>query len=215
MRILMLAVLISISLLSRAEAQSPLLPLAKAAFERYAPSSRFHEYATAFGDLNGDGITDFVSFVGDPYYNDNGVEDLKAAVFLGAKDNTFNFYEATSEILGHERVSHSLEIRQQAIFLHRDGSGGCCSHWVEEFQFKIRDGRLKLIGVEMANYHPEGITEPDTGVSANLLTGQVIRWTNTGKKRREKKTAVPALKPIPFKDFDYIVITEKWPAILW
>jgi hypothetical protein len=215
MRILVLAALVSFSLFCRAEAQLPLLPQAKDAFERYAPSSRFHDYATAFGDLNGDGITDFVTFVGDPYYNDNGVENLKAAVFLGAKDNTFNFYEVSSEILGHERVSHSLEINAQSIFLHRDGSGGCCSHWVEEFQFKMRDGRLTLIGIETSNYHPEGTTEPDTGMSANLLTGRVIKWTDSGKNRREKKMVAPALKPIPFKDFDYNIITEKWVGILW
>ncbi len=215
MRTLILAMLVSCSLLCRAEAQSPLLPQAKAAFERYAPSSRFHDYATAFGDLNGDGITDFVTFIGDPNYNDNGVENLKIAVFLGAKDNTFNFYEVSSKIFGHERVSHELEIKQQSIFLHRDGSGGCCSHWVEEFQFKMRDGQLTLIGLEIANYHPEGIADPDTGVSANLLTGRVIKWTGTGKNRREKRTTVPTLKPVPFKDFDYDIFTEKWGGVLW
>jgi hypothetical protein len=215
MRILILAVLAWSSLLCRAEAQSALLPEAKAAFARYAPSSRFHDDATAFGDINGDGITDFATFIGDPNYSDNGVENLKIAVFLGAKGNSFNFYEVSSEIFGHERVSHGLEIKQQSIFLHRDGSGGCCSHWVEEFQFKLRDGYLMLIGLETANYHPEGITDPDTGVSANLIRGRVIKWTDTGKNRREKKTAVPALKPLPFKDFSYDTFSNKWSRVLW
>lgn len=215
MRILILAALVWCSLLCRAEAQSPFLPEAKAALERHAPSSRFHDYATAFGDLNGDGITDFVTFIGDPNYSDNGVEDLKIAVFLGARGNSFNFYEVSSEIFGHERVTHGLAIERQSIFLHRDGSGGCCSHWVEEFQFKLRDGQLMLIGLETANNHPEGVTDPDTGVSANLITGRAIKWTGTGKSRRETKAAIPALKPVPFKEFNYDTFSGKWSTVLW
>jgi hypothetical protein len=191
------------------------MPQAKEAFERYSPGTRFHSYATAFGDINGDGITDFVTFVGDPYYNDNGVENLKVAVFLGVKGNAFQFYEASLEILGHERVFHELEINGQSIVLHRDGSGGCCSHWVEEFKFKTRNGKLKLIGIETANTHPEGISEPDTGMSANLLTSRVIKWTDTSKGRREKRMAVPGLNPILFRDFDYNAFTDKWTGILW
>lgn len=215
MRILILTSLFALSFLCRADTQSPLLPQAQLAFERYAPTGHFHSYSTAFGDINGDGVTDFVTFVGDPYYNDNGVEDLKAAVFLGAKDHTFSFYAVSSEILGHERVFHALEIRQQSIYLHRDGSGGCCSHWVEEFQFKMRDGHLMLIGLETSDVHPEGITEPDTGVSANLLTGRVIKWSDTGKKRKQKKIVVPDLKPVAFEEFDYNVFTHRWGSALW
>jgi len=215
LRVLILMILVAWSLLCTADTQSPLLPQAKIAFEQHVPTSRFHDYATAFGDINGDGLTDFVTFIGDPNYNDNGVENLKAIVFLGTKDKTFNFYEVSSEVLGHERVSHALEIKKQSLYLHRDGSGGCCSHWVEEFQFKIRDGHLILIGLETANYHPEGITDPDTGVSANFLTGRVIKWVNAGKSRKEKRIIAPTLKPVPFKDFDYDSFSDKWSAVLW
>ena len=54
---------------------------AKAAFERVAAGRHFHIDATSFGDLDGDGIEDFATFLGDPHYNDNGVEDLQV---LGA-----------------------------------------------------------------------------------------------------------------------------------
>ena len=145
-RLFLAALLLLSPLESPAQARTPSLDEARAAFERYAPNTRFHDYDTSFGDFNGDGITDFVTFVGDSRYNDNGVQDLKVAAFLGARDGTFTFHEASSNILGHERVTHVLKVRQQSIFLHRDGSGGCCSHWVEEFQFKMRHGRLVLIG---------------------------------------------------------------------
>jgi hypothetical protein len=218
-RSLILIALVAWSLPCSAGTPSPLLPQAKVAFKQYAPTSRFHDYATDFGDINGDGLTDFVTFVGDPNYNDNGVENLKVVVFLGAKDKTFNFYEVSSEILGHQRVYHALMIKKQSLYLSRGGSGGCCSRWAEEFQFKIRDGHLILIGLETANYHPEGITDPDTGVSANLLTGRVIKWVkraNASKGKKEKKRSVePTLKPVPFKDFDHDSFSDKYRTVLW
>jgi hypothetical protein len=172
----------------RADASSSLLPQAKAAFERAVPKQVFHDYSTAFGDINGDGVTDFVTFIGDPDYGDKGVEDLKIAVFFGGRDNTFSLAGISSEILGHERVNHVLAIRRQSIFLQRDGPEGCCYHWMEQFQFKIRDGHIELIGLELQNDHVEGTSGKDTGSSTNLLTGQVIKWTGTGKHRHVQKS---------------------------
>lgn len=220
MRILILAILVWCSLLSRAEAQSPILLQAKAAFERYAPNSHFHEHSTVFGDINGDGITDFVTFIIDSNHNDHDVENMKIAVFLGAKGNSFSLYEVSSGIGSYENdsphpSSSYLEIKRQSIFLDQEGSAGCCSIWFEKLQFKLHDGQLMLIGSETANYHPQGSTEPDTGVSANFITGRVIRWSSSGKNRREKKTSISALKPVPFKDFDYDNFTAKWSNVLW
>lgn len=195
---------------SHAEDHSQQLLQAKAAFEKYVPTNRFHDYATAFGDVNGDGITDFVTFIGDPHYSDNGVENLKVAVFLGTSDKSFIFSEATAEILGHERVSHSLEVKKQSIVLHRDGSGGCCSHWVEEFQFKMFQGTMSLIGLETATYHPDGVKTSDFGISTNLITGKIQGWAGTHKRSRGKATKVPSLAPVPLSNFNYDEFSEKW-----
>ncbi len=195
---------------SHAEDQSQQLIQAKAAFEKYAPTNSFHDYATAFGDVNGDGIIDFVTFIGDPHYNDNGVENLKVAVFLGNSDKTFIFSEATAEILGHARVSHSLEIKKQSIFLHRDGSGGCCSHWVEDFQFKMFRSTMSLVGLKTATYHPDGVNKSDFGISANLITGKIQGWAGTNKRSWGKATQVPGLTPVPLSGFNYDEFSEKW-----
>jgi hypothetical protein len=195
---------------SYAEDHSQLLLHAKAAFEKYVPANHFHDYATAFGDVNGDGINDFVTFIGDPHYNDNGVENLKVAVFLGKSDNTFIFSEATAEISGHERVSHSLEVKKQSIFLHRDGSGGCCSHWVEELQFKEFQNTISLVGLETATYHPDGANKSDFGTSTNLITGKIQGWAGTNKRSWGKATKLRGLAPIPLSSFDYEEFSQKW-----
>ena len=207
MRIIITALLAFCSLLCRAEERPDLLVQAKTALETYAPTSRFHDYAIDFGDVNNDGLTDFVTFLGAPQYNDNGVENLKAVVFLGARGNTFTFFEESSDIQGHARVSNGLEIENQSIVLRREGVG-----WVEKFQFKMRYGRLALVGLEDSKFGPDA--GKDAGTSANLLTGRVIRWTGSGKSRREKKSSVPALGPVPFKDFDYASFSHKW-SVLW
>ena len=207
MRIIITALLAFCSLLCRAEERPDLLVQAKTALETYAPTSRFHDYAIDFGDVNNDGLTDFVTFLGDPQYNDNGVENLKAVVFLGARGNTFTFFEESSDIQGHARVSNGLEIENQSIVLRREGVG-----WVDRFQFKMRYGHLALVGIETNKFGPDA--GKDAGTSANLLTGQVIRWTGNGKSRREKKSAVPTLRPVPFKDFDYASFSNKW-RVLW
>ncbi|SMC25427.1 hypothetical protein SAMN02745857_02163 [Andreprevotia lacus DSM 23236] len=180
-----------------------LLAQAKAAFEHYAPGAHFHEDATAFGDINGDGITDFATFLGDPNYNDHGVEDVKVLVFLGAKDHTFSLLEASRALPGHERIFYVVDIKRQSVFVHSDGSGGCCSHWGMELQFRQQASRLMLIGLESVNVYVDGSDEQESGTSANLLTGKVIDWSGSGKARREKKRVLTGLKPVSFAEFDY------------
>lgn len=191
--------------------------LAEAALTRFARNTEFS--GIVFGDLNGDGVRDFASLVGDTSGSTDGGK-LVAAVFLGSPDKTFSFQEVSSDLFAHVRVDPELEIRKKSLFLSRAGSGGCCSRWLEVFQFQMREGRLMLIGVETSNFptsDPEEGDEPtpDTGVSANLLTGKVIRWSDAGKGKREQKSNAPSLTPVPFKEFDYEVISQKWSDILW
>lgn len=215
MRILTLVLLMCCVPLCRAVESSSLLPLAKAAFERAVPKQIFHDYSTAFGDLNGDGVTDFVTFIGDPDYGDKGVENLKIAVFLGGQEKKFSLYDISSEILGHERVNHVLSIDRQSIILQRDGPEGCCFRWLQKFQFKFRGERIELIGVELRMYHVEGTSGQDTGTSANLLTRQVIKWTGAGKHRRKQEITVQQFAPIPLRDFNYEAFSQKWANVLW
>jgi hypothetical protein len=210
MRIIILVLLMCCVPLCFADGRSSLLPQAKAAFERDIPKRHFQENTTVFGDINGDGISDFVTFVGAPEYTDKSVEDLKIAVFLGGPNDTFSFFGTSSELLGHEKVVHELGIGGQSIYLRRKGPEGCCYHWTEDFQFKMRNGRLELIGVELRMYHLEGNSGHDSGSSANVLTGAVIKWSGNGKDKQVRKMIMRQLKPVPFKEFNYDSFSEQW-----
>jgi len=186
---------------------------AKAAFDLVAADRHYHPGSSTFGDLDGDGIDDFATFLGDPDYNENGVEDLHVLVFKGHQDGRFELLRRSGPIFGHERATHALEIRQGSLYLHRDGSDGCCGHWVEEFQFKQHDGQLMLIGIETGDYHPDGVHQQDEGSSVNLSTGQSEHWIGSDKHRKRQRRSVPGLKPVPLAGFDYMKFTSDWPGL--
>ena len=202
--------------LAHAEDTKSLVLQAKEALHHYAPDREFHEYAMDIGYLNSDDIPDFAAFIGDPNYNERGVEDLKIVVFFGTKEGSFKFYDSSSAIFGHERVSHALTIYNDSLFLSRDGSGGCCSHWVEKFQFKMRNDKLMLIGLETASFYTEEANEKDMGTSANLVTGKIMKWTQKDQiKHSGEKTKVAGLKPVPFHEFNYETFSDQWAMSLW
>ena len=186
---------------------------AKAAFDRVAAGRQYHARSSTFGDLDGDGIDDFATFLGDPHYNESGVEDLHVLVFKGRPDGRFEPLARSGSIFGHERAMQALEIRHGSLYLHRDGSDGCCGHWVEAFQFKWHDGQLMLIGIETGDYHPDGVKQPDEGSSVNLATAQSDHWIGSDKHRKRHRRSVPGLKPVALAGFDYEKFTSDWPGL--
>lgn len=212
----LIAVVLSVCALPCSAADpSSLLPQAKAAFKRFAPGLHFQAESTVFGDVNGDGMTDFVAFAEDAERNENGETGAKIAVFLGAADHTFSFYEASAKLEGNERVTQELSIKAQSIFLQRDGANGVSAHWLEVAQFKMREAHLMLVGLTLENAHVGDSTNADRGSSVNLITGQSIRWLGTGKHRKAKSVRVASIKPVPFKELDYDKFMDKWRNVLW
>ncbi|NWB95812.1 hypothetical protein HX882_07930 [Pseudomonas gingeri] len=177
------------------------LDQAKAAYTQKFPDRVLDPRDVSFGDLNGDGIPDFVAFYGDASYNQRGIEDLGIVVFLGGKSGSFSFYKASSTISGNERVGHSVKIKNGSLFFSKDGSGGCCSHWAEDYQFKMRDGDLRLIGATTMTFATDG-TSDDYGSSRNLLTGAMVKWTRQGKLRTEVTSITPKQPLVLFSAFD-------------
>jgi hypothetical protein len=186
---------------------------AKAAVEQVAAGRRFQVESSTFGDLDGDGIDDFATFLGDPHGNDDDEESLQVLVFKGRADGGFDLLARSGAIRVHERVSQLLQIRRGSLYLHRDGSDGCCGRWSEDFQFKRRDGPLMLVGIEQGNYHPQGVDQPDEGASVNLATGQSEHWIGSGPHPKRRRHAVPGLKPVALDGFDYDKFTSDWPGL--
>jgi hypothetical protein len=198
------------SLAAHAAYAAPLDPArdaqARAALAQVAPGVAFEADAAAFGDLDDDRVDDFAIVAGDPHGGVAGASNARAYVFKGLPQGGFRLV-ATSAPLGDAVVS----IRRGSVFLNRDGSGGCCSHWAEGFQFKMHGGRLMLIGVESGTYHPDGVQEPDRGTSANLLTGQAERWTGRdGKPLHRTRESLPGLAPVPLDGFDCDAFDARW-----
>ncbi len=167
------------------------------------PSSKLDQELIVLGDLNKDGLTDFATLLGDP----SGEEELKIVAFFGKSGGGYQIVSLSPDIEHGGRASVWIEIKKQSLFLHRSGSGGCCSDWVEVFQFKIRDNDLVLIGEEHSVFaRGDELSEyGDYGKSVNFLTNEVRHWRKSGKKRKDivKKFAPFGLTKL--RSFNYRV----------
>ncbi len=73
-----------------------------------------------------------------------------------------------------------------------------------------------LIGLETAIFYTEEANEKDMGTSANLVTGQIMRWSQNGQiKHSGVKTKVAELKPVSFHEFNYDTFSDRWAMTLW
>ena len=159
----------------------------------------------SIGDINNDGVIDFSALVEDPTGN-----DLKIVVFLGGKNKTFKLYKSSGDTFKHERVYQLVQIKKGSIFLHRDGSGGCCSHWAEDFQFKLQNNEIALIGFEVSNFVAGDIPD-DSGHSINFITSTMVNWKQKGKQRTEKKIKISPYELIKLENFTYDEFTSTAP----
>jgi len=183
---------------SAATAATPFSPKMAEAFHKQYPAIKIDPAEVAVGDLNKDGLADFATFAGEA----NGYDDLPIAVFLAKADGSYALHTESGLVMGHSRSQRSLEVQKHSLFLHRSGSNGCCSDWVEKFQFQLRDGVFVLIGED--NYTlPKGDSDDVRQTSVNYLTREVLYWRKLHGKRKEKRLSfkMPALMTL--KAFEY------------
>lgn len=190
-------------------------PPSKAEAALQAISEKFPGFTVknmiVFGDINSDGVDDFVALV------DDAKGQRRMAVFFGKPGSGYIFHDISGDTFAHSRVYDEVEIIKTSVFLHRDGSGGCCSHWSEDFQFKLRDGKLVLIGLETStsSVADEQTPESNSGISANLITGDVVRWRTSETNRTEQKSKIAKRKLVTFKDFNYEGFSSQYAGELW
>ena len=184
--------------------QKDLIKLAKDALEKELFSNAT-DSEISFGDINKDGIVDFAALVEDPEDH-----ELKIVLFLGDKNKSFKFYQSSGDTFKHDRVSQEVQIKKDAVFLHRDASGGCCSHWAEDFQFKLRGNEMVLVGLEVTKL-VAGDLPNDSGRSVNFITSEMVSWQQNGKHRTEKKVKFPSSELIKLGNFNYDAFTSTAP----
>ena len=159
------------------------------------------------GDINNDGVTDFVTLLytpnKDPNIAPNDMGDTQIAVFLGKKEGIFSLYKLSGSTFPHERYDQRVTIGKGFIFFYRRGGVPCCGE--EVFQFKLRAKNIVLIGSEIS----ESVDVDQNngfGKSINFITGDVMYWRQTMKRRKEVKAKFKPPELIKIEDFGYVVI---------
>ncbi len=210
-RLLLILLTIFISASSFATpVEQDLIKSASDAFQKAFPKDNgqedYNEGENSLGDINNDGVTDFVTLLytpnKDPNKAPNDIGDTQIAVFLGNKEGSFSLYKLSGSTFRHERIDQRVEIRKGSIFLYRRGGIPCCGEDV--FQFKLRTKNIVLIGSEYSEF-VDLDQNNGFGKSINFITGDVMYWGQTMKKRKEVKAKFKPPALIKIEDFSYPV----------
>jgi hypothetical protein len=184
-------------------AKARLVPPPRAAVEavRQRFPDRFVDPSSwAMGDLDGDGIAELAAVLGDPMTNDAD-RILQVAVFRGKPDGHFAFVGVTQDLPSDGGVVQTVSIIGQALLLDRDGADGYRRRRHESFEFRWREGHLRLVGMEVSGGNNDGPRD-DHGQRVDLLTGDVVDWRVRGPRRTEaRRHRRPVL--VEFDRFDY------------
>jgi hypothetical protein len=153
--------------------------------ERNFLIEKYQESRILSGDLNLDGINDFVVYSTE--HTGNGVADR--VVMLKGKSGGGSEPLAKSSVIQYGTAN--IEIRNNSLYLQIDHNSTSESH-AEIYQFKYRDGDVFLIGKEEISYAPVDENRgSESRTSTNFLTGEEIRIERTdGKITRESKAKV-------------------------
>jgi len=196
--------LVSVGCAAGAARQAPPRAAVEAVRQRF-PERFLDPSSWAMGDLDGDGVPDLAAVLGDPMRND-GDRILQVTVFRGRPGGGFGFVGVTQDLPADGGVFENVSIRGQALLLDRDGADGAHARWHETFRFRWRDGRPRLVGLDVARGVDHGPRD-DHGESVNLLTGDVVAWRIKGSHRTEQRHAGrPVL--VDFDRFDYLRVMQ-------
>ena len=207
-RLLLILLTIFISASSFATpVEQDLIKSASDAFQKAFPKDNgqedYNEGADSLGDINNDGVTDFVTLLYTPDKDPNERGDTQIAVFLGNKEGSFSLYKLSGSTFPHERYDQRVTIGKGSIFFYRRGGIPCCGEDV--FQFKLRAKNIVLIGSEISEFVGDDVHQNDFGKSINFITGDVMYWRQTMKKRKEIKAKFKPPALIKIEDFSYPV----------
>lgn len=181
---------------------------ALAEMRRRFPGRRVDEAALVSGDFDGDGVVDHAALVYPDSHADT--DGPLVAVVLGAATGparsiaSHDFPHANGDVPG-------LAFKHGALTVERGASDGCCTRINETFKFRWRAHGLRLVGFDYGVF-ANGDRRDDHGQSINLLTGDVMAWTDNEAGRREHR-AKRAPVAADFDGFDYLRFVQGLGAL--
>lgn len=164
--------------------------------------------AEARGDLNGDGLEDWVGVITRKARKiDKDLPDFEAVtaqlyVLLQEKNGSYKLAEKSKEIaIGGNEYVEALEIKTSSVFLQVNSKG---ADFVEpnHYQFKLYNGEWRLIGHRTLYL----IIADDASVETdrNLLTGAVIVKKQKGNRKPTVQRSTQKFQKILLKDFELV-----------
>ena len=134
---------------------------------------------------------------------DESQSAIALVVFRPDHVSNYKFHSRSGWWDRHQRQhSESVKVRNNSVYFSYAGNGGCCSDYFWQYQFKLRDGKFSLVGLQSSNtgFEPKedsnGIsTEGRTvsyryGSSINYLTGVITHWRIQAPSSSESHDAV-------------------------
>lgn len=111
--------------------------------------------------------------------------DVAIAVFKNENGNINKIDESKIWECSEYREECNIRISNKSLILSHTGSGGACSHGITNYQFKYREDKLMLIGVEDTESSCYDALFYSIGNSVNLLSGKYITWYESGESQDE------------------------------
>jgi hypothetical protein len=193
-KLLILSLCVPLLALGNNEIPQPIIDTLSKFFPHHEPNATYIE----IGDLTGDGVDDVVTLLGDPQYNKHEEQDpeIKIAVLIGVRNNGYKLLALSPELAYDSHIFYFLRIQKQSLYLLTSGRD-----WSVDYQFKMRDGELVLIGEESTEFGPDVEKKPFIRESFNFLTGEALYSVKSEKGYKEKRGRFKTGKPVKLTDF--------------
>ncbi len=156
---------------------------------------------SARGDLNGDGLQDWVGVVHRRPADASPTYQLY--VLLRLREGGFQVAEKSieEEIPGMGCCwMENLEIRRGSIYVQNNAKTATVMEAVTH-QFKLYKGEWRLVGIK--SYYTDHVAAADRDTEMNLLTGLVIEKRQKGNRKPVAKTRRQKFGVHLLKDFDF------------
>jgi hypothetical protein len=195
---LTLSLLAPLSALGDNEIPQPVIDALSKTFPHHVPNATFIQ----IGDLTGDGVTEVATLLGDPQYNkynkyDEQDSEIRIAVLTGTKNDGYKVFALSHELPRDPNIFIFLRIQKQSLHLLTSGRG-----WADDYQFKMRDGELVLIGHESSEFGAIEDKKPFIRESFNYLTGIAVRSEKSEKRYKDKTGRFTTGKLVKLTDFN-------------